>query len=200
MSTVAKDKPKREFILVPEGLHLAICIAIIDLGNQHNEFYDKMEPKVYINFELPKKTIKIDNVEKPMTTGREYTVSLHEKANLRKALEGWRGRKFTEEELKGFDLKKVLGKACQIQVMHTTKGDKTYANITSIVPPPEGIDIGKPVNELLHYDMDAANRDEVFAKLAEWIQNKIKASRSYIEDDTGLFSDESEPTDDQMPF
>ena len=38
---------------------------------------------------------------------RVYTLCLHERAALRKDLESWRGRKFTEQELDGFDLEKL---------------------------------------------------------------------------------------------
>src|SRR3990167_3685661 len=37
-----------------------------------------------------------------MTISKFYTLSLSEKANLRKDLEGWRGKSFTESELEGF--------------------------------------------------------------------------------------------------
>ena len=35
---------------------------------------------------------------------KDYKNSLHEKAGLRKDLEAWRGRRFTDAELAGFDL------------------------------------------------------------------------------------------------
>jgi len=35
---------------------------------------------------------------------KRYTMSLGEQSTLRKDLESWRGKKFTPEELQGFDL------------------------------------------------------------------------------------------------
>ncbi|MHA1379626.1 MAG: hypothetical protein ACTSRG_14730 [Candidatus Helarchaeota archaeon] len=46
-------------------------------------------------------------------------MSLHAKATMRKFLESWRGKKFTKEELEGFDLQKILGKPCQLQIIHS---------------------------------------------------------------------------------
>jgi hypothetical protein len=76
---------------------------------------------------------------RPFTASKKYTLSLHEKANLYKDLVSWRGRAFTPEERAGFDLEKLIGVNCQIQIVHVTKGDKTYANITSIVPLAKGM-------------------------------------------------------------
>jgi hypothetical protein len=70
---------------------------------------------------------------------KRYTLSLHEKSNLRKELEAWRGRSFTDEELAGFDLEKLIGVNCFLNVVHTTKDGKTYANIASIMPLKKGM-------------------------------------------------------------
>ena len=70
---------------------------------------------------------------------RVYTLSLHERAALRKDLESWRGRKFTEMELDGFDLEKLLGVNAQVAVTHDLGDDGTiYANVSTVVPPREG--------------------------------------------------------------
>jgi hypothetical protein len=71
---------------------------------------------------------------RPFELAPLYTASLHEKAKLRKDLESWRGRAFTPEELKGFDLEKLIGANCQIQVVHAKVGEKVYANVAAIVP------------------------------------------------------------------
>jgi hypothetical protein len=72
---------------------------------------------------------------------KRYTLSLHEKANLRRELETWRGKKFTAEEGEGFDLEKLLGANCQLQVIHNEKDDGTvYANVQAIVPAGRGLE------------------------------------------------------------
>jgi hypothetical protein len=81
---------------------------------------------------------KVDEINpengKPFSCSKKYTASLNEKATLRHDLESWRGRAFTQEELKGFDLEKVIGVNAQVMVMHNTKDGKTYANVATVTP------------------------------------------------------------------
>ena len=65
---------------------------------------------------------------------QRFTNSLHEKAKLRGVLETWRGRKFTKDELAGFDLERLLGASCQIQVIHNTNEEQTFANVNAVIP------------------------------------------------------------------
>lgn len=70
---------------------------------------------------------------------QRYTLSLHEKSKLRPMLEAWRGRKFTNEELEGFDLERLLGANCQVQVCHNISSDgQVYANVQAVVPAAKG--------------------------------------------------------------
>jgi hypothetical protein len=72
---------------------------------------------------------------------RVYTLSLHERAALRKDLESWRGRKFTEIELsQGFDLERLVGVPAQIQVTHDLSDEGvTFANVSTVLPPAKGV-------------------------------------------------------------
>lgn len=74
--------------------------------------------------------------EKPRIISKEYTLSLSDKATLRRDLESWRGQRFSDDDIYvvGFDLQNILGKPCQITVGHnTSKTGKTYADIAGIV-------------------------------------------------------------------
>jgi hypothetical protein len=51
-----------------------------------------------------------------MIIAKQFTLSLNEKANLRADLASWRGRDFTPEEIRGFDLKNILGHWAMISV------------------------------------------------------------------------------------
>ena len=115
MSTVAKAGETKERKLVSQGMHSAVCIWVVDMGMQETNYGDKH--KIYIQFEVDE-TINIDGKDKPMVIGNKYTLSLHEKSNLRKVLEGWRGKAFTPEEEAGFDIKYLLGKPCLLNITH----------------------------------------------------------------------------------
>jgi len=87
-------------------------------------------------------------------------------------LQSWRGRAFTPEELKKFDLVNVLGKPAFINVTHSVKGDKTYANLTSIMPLPKGMPAPTLEGEALTYSIDEPD-PVAFDKLPAWVQDKI---------------------------
>jgi len=64
---------------------------------------------------------------------------LHEKSALRKDLESWRGKKFTRDEEMGFDIERLIGVNCLLNITHNEVGDRTYANIVSIMPLAKGM-------------------------------------------------------------
>ena len=68
------------FVLPPEGLHIARCYALIDLGKQLNPFYQNTLPKVLIGWEFPDTLMENG---KPFAQFQRYTASLNEKAALR---------------------------------------------------------------------------------------------------------------------
>lgn len=123
-------KPESSFDPCPEGLHQAVCVDVVDLGVLETQWGDKH--KVEVRWQ-----IDLDNPRtgKRFEVRKRYTLSLHEKAQLRKDLECWRGRKFSEEELKGFDLEKLLTVNCQVQVIHNISDEgKVYDNVQALVP------------------------------------------------------------------
>ena len=167
-------------VLPPDGLHKARCIAVIDVGTQTSEFkgVEKQQRKVLIQFELPEETHVFDEDEdaRPLVVQKEYTANLGDKANLRKDLENWRSKPFTEEELKGFDLKTLLGVACMLTTTtKTSKAGNKYTDITAIVPMVKGSKCPKQINDTMYFSLDDSGEEE-FETLHEWIQKKIQAS------------------------
>ena len=129
MAIIAR-KPESSFEPCPEGLHQAVCVDVVDLGLQDTPWGSKH--KVELRWQVDQIN---ERAGRRFELRKRYTNSLHEKAALRKDLECWRGRKFTEEELNGFDLEKLLTINCQLQVIHTLSDEgKTYDNVQAIVP------------------------------------------------------------------
>ena len=87
----------------PAGTHIARCYGCISIGTQHSEMFNSEAFKIVLLFELSNETIERDGKTAPISINKEYTLSLGKKSVLRKHLETWRGRPFTDEELKGFD-------------------------------------------------------------------------------------------------
>jgi hypothetical protein len=121
-----------DFKPAPAGLSQAVCVDVVDMGMLKVSYagVDKEQHKVRIVWQL--EDMMADG--KPFLIQKRYTLSLHEKANLRKDLESWRGRSFTPEELIKFDVETIIGKNAQLNIQHVTKDGKTYANVVSIVP------------------------------------------------------------------
>ena len=185
MSLVAKTGgSSSNFIPVPTGMHLARCYRIIDLGTQESTYMGNVKQlhKAMFQFEVhsedaqgnPTVTSKGD----PMTVSKNFTVTLADKASLRKDLQTWRGKDFTKEELDGFELKNVLGQWAMLSVVETQNNGNTYTNIATINPVPSsmkknGLPEGK--NELKLFSIDDADM-ELFESFSDNLKNKIRQS------------------------
>lgn len=175
MAINVSDKGGGDFKRLPEGTHLAVCDMVIDLGIQPTSFGDKH--KIFLRWQVPgerleytdDKGVKHDG---PMVIGNFYTASLNKKAVLRKDLEGWRGRAFTDEELEAFDMVAVLGKPCMITVVWTTANGKTYDNVTGVTGVPKGVPIPALEGKAIKYGPDDAAQ---WNDLPEWLQKKVDA-------------------------
>lgn len=194
-----------DFTPVPEGTHMAICNMVIDLGLQETTYMGapSIKHQCFIRWELPHERLEWQDQdgkmqEGPMVIGKTYTVSLNEKANLRKDLEAWRGRAFTSDELDGFDLFKLLGVGCQVTVTHRQKENKTYANVNSVAGWPKGMPSpGNVECGVLKY---SAEEPGDFDKLPEWARTKIMAQKTPTASSDSPQSQRATDLDDEIPF
>ena len=176
----ATSAPARDFEIAPAGNHVAICYAMVDLGQQHivynNE--EKWQRKVYIGWELSNEQMADG---RPFMVSRQFTMSLHEKSTLRAILESWRGRPFTDDELMGFDLKNILSKPCMVNVVHATGNNgRTYANVKSIATMPKGMPVPEQINPTMLFEFGDQGFDEdKYIALPQWLQTKISESKDY---------------------
>lgn len=131
---LAKEGEKKVFYLLPADTMQAVAYDVWDIGYQIGEWKGNkiVQRKVIIGFETSEVIPDGKYAGKRACINKKYTLSLSEKANLRKDVESWRGIKFTEEELKGFDIEKLIGQNAMLGIVHSKVGDKTYANIGSI--------------------------------------------------------------------
>jgi hypothetical protein len=196
-----------DFTPVPEGTHFAVCDMVVDLGKQRTTYMGDttIKHQVYIRWQIPaERTEWTDGEgvkhEGPMVIGKTYTSSLSEKANLRKDLQAWRGRAFTEDELKRFDISKLLGAPATISVTHKPReSGGVYANVTSIGGLPKGLDKPQVEGEPFIYgDEDA----EAYERLPKWLKEKVDGR---VQDVAPEVADERNPPayadlDDEVPF
>lgn len=175
MAIIAENTgTKREPI--PQGNYVARCYQMIEIGTVKEEFEGvaKLQRKVRLGWELPTEMRVFDEEkgEQPLVISGEYTISMHEKSKLRAFLQSWRGVAFTEDEAKAFDITKLLGVPCMLNIIHKITPNGTYANIASISPLPKGLKCPEQINPtfVLSYDnFDYAK----FISLPEFIKNKM---------------------------
>jgi len=206
MSLMAKEQAK-ERVLIPEGMYDAVCWMVVDLGTTLNTTFNKSQHKVLIGWEIPAERIVLErdgkDVSLPKVMSKKYSLSLHQKANLRKELEGWRGQRFTADELAGFDIQRLLGVPATIQVMHSEGRDgKTYANIENILPATDGAKGLKTENPVLSFSFE--DGCSIPPELPGWVQDLIKEADEYkamAGHDEPVEVDELPPaSDDDMPW
>lgn len=200
---VAKLTKTSNIPILEAGTYPARCIGIIDTGEQWNEMAGKSRREILFLFELPTELVEIDGEQKPRYMSQTYTMSMNEKAKMRIALETWRGKAFTEEELRGFDLTSVVDKPCMLTVVQKqSKNGKTYANISGIAKLIKGMTIPDAMSTLTVFDLDAPDALEKLETLPEWIQNKIKQSETYKEKIAGATEAQGfmDINPDDLPF
>lgn len=166
------------FEQAPIGAHIARCVSLIDIGTQKKEYEGRVSYRreVRIAFELPNELLETgEHAGEPHIVSMFYTMSLSEKAKLRDHLKNWRGRDFTADELSGFDLRNILGKACMLSVTHNSKGKSTIGGIMSL---PKGTPCPALANNILYFSLEEFDRS-VFDSLSEGIKGMIEKSREY---------------------
>lgn len=207
----------KDFELIPAGVHFAICTQVVHVGKQaaYNPKYpDKDE--VWLQFEIPDHTVEWEKNGKHMSgpgiIRRKFTLSLADKSLLRPFLESWRGKAFTAEEEEGFEITALVGKVCQLSVIHEASkdGKKMYANINGafqlIKEQKESLQTnpgrGKPQGPLVVYTPEAHDQT-VYESLPEWqrklIDGRIKSERTPGADDDKV-STAKDDFDDDIPF
>ena len=213
MSFIVEDKGAN-FERCPAGVHLARCYRVVDLGTQRSEYMGeaKFTRKVMIGWEVHGtddngQPIRMSD-GRPFAIFKNYTLSWSEKANLRLDLQSWRGREFSAEEMRKFDLKNILGAWCMLNVINRDKEGKTYTNVNGITPVPAIVKQGgfpQPVNKnelfyLAEPDM------EMFETFSDNLKKKIQSSPEWqkiLQKSKSDYDDSGVPTaqdDDPIPF
>lgn len=209
MSLTAKASGGGSVAPVEAGTHPAVCVSLIDIGEQFNEKYKKSSRKLIMQFEITDEQIIIDGHSENRIMSQTYTMSLNERSALYRDLIAWRSKPFTPEELAGFDLKKVLGVPCLLTITHTESDGGTYANISSISKTMKGMVVERTL-PLVTFDLDVDPLERI-EEFPEWIQKKIRSSETYKERVAGSADDDGaeytgpvelteESDDGQLPF
>ena len=150
MGIIATDAGGSDFEQVPTGTHNAICYKLVDAGTSLNEYQGEISKKhnVFIFWELPELRMADD---RPMSINCQYTLSLNKLSKLRQHLQAWRNKSFTEEELNSFDLTKILGTTCKVDVGLTSGGN---AKVQGVFCADGGAKKVATVNDQVVFDLE----------------------------------------------
>lgn len=139
MPITAKNSGGFERELPEAGIHHAVCTKVFDIGMQMNTYNGQTsyQHKVLIIWELDETMKEGEYAGKRFVVHKEYTLSLHEKATLRKDMQSWRGKSFSEKELEvGFDLEKLLKVQCTLNIVIATAKStgNEYVKVDGVMP------------------------------------------------------------------
>jgi hypothetical protein len=185
MAIFAESTGSSNYEPIEAGTYAARCYSMVYMGTLDEKFQgqEKSQKKVRLTFELPTelKVFKEENGEQPCVISKDFTLSMHEKAGLRKFLQNWRGKAFTEDEAKSFDITKLLGKPCMLSIIHkvSATSGKTYAEVAGVSTLMKGMTISDQINQTFEFsvlDWDT----EKFEKLPQFLREKIMKSHEYM--------------------
>jgi len=208
MAIIATSNGSTSFEPIATGNYPARCYSMVHLGTIEENILGTLKKlnKVRITWELPTelKVFKEEKGEQPQVISKEFTLSLHEKATLRGFLKNWRGKDFTDEEAKAFDIEKLVGAPCMLNITHKTKKDGSgiYAEIGSVSAMPKGFVCPESINPAFVFTYENFDTDK-FDSLPEFMRNKMINSDEYKLTMTGgqeVESPSKEEDHNDLPF
>jgi hypothetical protein len=200
---------------VSVGSHQAVCYGVVAVGTQPSELYAARK-KVVILWELPHERGDFgEKTNVPRVISKRYTLSLSsDKATLRKDLENWRGKPFTDAELSTIEIDKLIGANCLLSVQHEHKGPKTYANVTAVMPLTKGMAKAAQETPRLYFNLDEALETALVQggevsfpeNMPEWLKNLCAQSEEWTAHVGGGAKPAAQPApaapsaNDEVPF
>lgn len=174
-----KDRAKPKLPPVAPGVYISVCVYSIDLGEQLCEYKDKgksYKNQVQLVFELVGETVETDGRQEPRTLSRTFNFSQSKNSGLRKFVQSWLGKTFSDDAFADFDTNALVGMPAQLSVI--LNESEEYANIDAIMQLPKGMPTPEATLPLIRFDMEPWD-DAAFAQLPDWAQEKVKKSTQY---------------------
>ena len=174
-----KDRAKPKIPPVEPGVYMAVCVYSIDLGEQLCEYKDKSKSynnQVQLGFELIGETVEIDGKQEPRTLSRTLNFARSKNSSLRKFVQSWLGKAFSDEAFDEFDTNDLVGMPAQLSVILNESGE--YSNIDTIMQLPKGMSAPQATQPLIRFDIEPWD-DAAFDQLPDWAKDKVKKSTQY---------------------
>ncbi len=168
-SAQSTDNYERE--AVPPGMHAVRCARVIEIGIQKSPIYGDKD-KVVVSFSIPAITVKVNGEDKQKFISAPFgiTKSTHEKSDMRmytKALAP-----------DATNLGAFLGQACQINVIHQQKGERTIEKIDSVAPMLPGLEIPELDTQSFWFEWEKPN-EEYWAMIPAFTKKLMAEADNY---------------------
>lgn len=124
-----------DFQPAPEGVQKGVLVDIVDLGLKDDRFNPGEQiPKMRFVFQTEDET---DDGTPFLVSTYPLTASMNSKSNVFGIVTTLLGRKPADEDFDAddnFDLDPLIGTNVQIDVIHTEKDAKVFANVSKVMP------------------------------------------------------------------
>ena len=176
----------RATVNLAPGTYQGRVVGIAELGLQETTYKGehKKQKQLAILF-----NVYGNSDAEPVVLGKTYTMSMRENANLRKTITAIRGKDFTNEELKDWDLRRLLDAPCLVTVGRYEKNGLKNATINQVSMPIKGNQTPEATEEKICFDMDDTSTWKSFALMPKWLQIKINNSITFKH--KGIYLDET---------
>jgi hypothetical protein len=169
--------------LIPQGSHIARCYSIVHIGTVQWEYLGEVKhtDKIRLTWELPNETkvFKEENGEQPFVISKEYTLSMHEKSNLRRDVESWIGA-LTEQQADDFDISDLMGKPCMLNILHReAKNGNTYSNVGTVNQLIKGVECPVQYNQSIEFNYGDSFNLEWLRVQPDFIKEMIGGTPEY---------------------
>lgn len=170
-----------EFDPIPEGVYPAIVVGVYDVGTHHSDKWGKDQRKLVLSWEIPGERIELERdgevQDLPRLVSSTYTLSMNAKGNLRRDVQAIEGHALSDAEAGTYDLFSLAGRACQLQITHTTKDQRTYANVAAVMALPKGMAAPQGEMEPVTFSVEGCDPNVLPEGMPGWIVEKVKASQ-----------------------
>ena len=148
----------------PAGNHPAVLVAIVDMGTQKSDFQgqEKWQRRAFFVWELVNENVA-GFKDKHHVIAIDLTLSLNEKAKLRKWIEARTGKPLPDGA--DFDAADELGKPCLLNVIE--KGG--YPKIDAMTAFPKGFPIPTPQQQPFSWSLDTYQANGGQINLPDWL-------------------------------
>lgn len=185
-----------DFPILDEGGYPARVYGVVDIGLHEGKYGEKHQ--CVLLWELPDE--KGDD-GRPYGISKFYTLSLNEKANLRKDIESMKGKippeKLDSQEFIDGLFQKIIGTPCNLSISQYKNAEGYLRNgIETVGKLTKGTKLADMVNSPILLDLD--NFDSaVYRDLPEWLKKKVDEGKARF--DAQNINKSSDDTDD-IPF